>query len=316
MKDTLVRRDAGRPVAGVESLGAASSTYFVGGSWPATKLSVVQSPPVFGSAFGASWAPLVALYCEDEGAKVRVQRILRRYVDFVQARALPVLASVAPDVSCTVLVIRRGSAFEEADYPAALRRNHPLHPLVIVSATGHEARGFARSACNEVVVLCDLERTLGAAVGRACLSGFLERLAGGLEGDRRFPSRLRVSLALLCRVRPPIRSVKELAAQVGCEPRTLEHHWRAAVPRAHGLRLHDLMGWMLLLHASAARLGTTNWAVVGAELGVCPQTIARLGRSLASLTLHEIAAVGPRETLARFRTRALPALAPRGGCAF
>jgi len=251
---------------------------------------------------------VVALYCEEDRWRAQVQHVLRRHVDFLEARTLETLVQLGGMTSCSVLVIAR----HQSDYTAALRRRHPLHPLVLVSnVEGREATCLVRSPRDEVVLFREVDRGLGPAVSRASVSGVLEQLAIGIETEKRIAPLLRAALAFVYRARPPIRSIKELAAQVGCDPRTLEHHWRTAVPRADGLRLHDVLSWMLLLHASTARVRTANWSAVGADLGVCVQTIARLARALADLSLREVAALGLRGTLPLFTKRVLPALAVR-----
>jgi hypothetical protein len=254
------------------------------------------------------WNAVVAVYCDDEGVRQRVHRLLCRYVDFVDARTPQALVHLAGEVSCTVLVVSP----ESLDYPGAVRRRYPRHPMVIVKAdNGSDARWFGRSPCDDCVLLRDLDQELSPAVSRAYLTGVLEQMASAVETAKHVPPMLRAALALLYRARPPIRSVKELAVQVGCRPRTLEHHWRIAIPRAGGFRLHDLLGWMLLLHATTGRLNSTSWTAVAAELGVCSQTLARLGRTLADLSLREIAALGHRGTLPVFRRRVVPALVAR-----
>jgi len=268
--------------------------------------------PLAQGVLPAKWNTLVALYCEDEKTRPHVHRILRRHVEFVQAPTFEALAALVRDVSCSVLVIRRAVPVDEFAFPMALRTRHPLHPLVIVrDVSAQDARGLARSCRDEVVPLRNSERELGPAVIRACLAGALEQLASVIETHGEMRPRLRAALALACRARPPIRSVKELAAEVGCESRTLEHHWRTAVPRVRGLRLHDLLGWILILHASAARLEATSWTAASAELGVCPHTLARLTRILADLSLQEVAALGSRQTIFLFSQTVLPKLLGR-----
>jgi len=264
--------------------------------------------PRFAAITPAGSSAVVALYCEDERVRVRAHRSLGRYVDVVEAQTPQALVRVPSDSSCTVLVLGHGSL----NYAAAVRRSHPHQPLVIVNAEDcSEAHWLGRSPCDEIVRLCDLDQELGPAVSRACLGGVLAELASAIESDKRVPPTLRAALAVAYRARPPVRSVKELAAQVGCQPRTLEHHWRATIPCAGGFRLHDLLSWLLLLHATTGRLSAANWTVVAAELGVCLQTLARLGRTLAGLSLREIAALGHRGTLPLFRRRVVPALAAR-----
>jgi hypothetical protein len=261
-----------------------------------------------GAISATSWSAVVALFCVDEGVRLRVHRLLRRHVDVVEVRTPPALVRVASEASCTVLVVGR----ESPDYAAAVRRSQAHHPLVIVKADERsDAYGFGRSPYDEIVLLRDLDQELSRAVSRACLSGLLGQMASAVEADKRVPPMLRAALALAYRARPPLRAVKELAAQVGCQPRTLEHHWRTAVPGTGGFRLHDLLNWILLLHATTGRLTAASWTAVAAELGVCCQTLARLGRTLADLSLREIAALGHRGTFPLFKTRVVPALAPR-----
>lgn len=250
---------------------------------------------------------LVAIYCEDAGARAHVIQLLRRHVDLLEARSCSELFQLAGEASCTVLVIGRESPIDQVDDPVALRRGHPLHPVVVASAyDSPHAQRLVTSARDAVVLFRDFDKELMPAVSRACVGGVLEQMASAIESERHVPPTLRAAIALLYRAQPPIRSVKELAAQVGCEPRTLEHHWRRAV--RSGLRLHDLLGWVLLLHAATARLSTPNWIAVGAALGVGAQTLARLGRTLAHLSLREIAAFGHRKLLSLFRQCVLAAL--------
>lgn len=261
-----------------------------------------------GASSATGWSAVVALLCVDEGVRLRIHRLLRRHVDVVEAGTPPSLVRVASEASCTVLVVGR----ESPDYAAAVRRSHAHHPLVIVKADERsDAHGVGRSPYDEVVLLRDLDQELSRAVSRACLSGVLGQMASAIEADKRVPPMLRAALALAYRARPPLRAVKELAAQVGCQPRTLEHHWRKAVPGTGAFRLHDLLSWILLLHATTGRLTAASWTAVAAQLGVCSQTLARLGRTLADLSLREIAALGHRGTFPLFKRRVVPALAPR-----
>jgi hypothetical protein len=261
-----------------------------------------------GAAPATSANAVIALYCEDPGAKLRIQHFLQRHVNFVEATSPQSLIGLAQEASCTVVGVRRNSGVVPNDYLVVLRRLRPFHPLVIVTVDDRTAHCLTRAAGDEVVRLRDLERELGPAISRACLNDFLERLASNVEVVKALPATLRAALALVYRARPPIRSVKELAARICCQPRTLEHHWRSSVAR-RGLRLHDLLGWVLLLHATTERLKTVKWAAVAAQLGVSSQTLARLGKTLADLSLRELAVLGHRGTLPLFRQRVLATFA-------
>ena len=256
------------------------------------------------------WRAVVALYSQEGSVAAQVGRALRPYVDFIQATDVRALRNLANEVACSVLVDPRSGAVGELDCAAVLRRHHPFHPVVTISHTDViGVRGFCKAPRDEVILLRDLDRELGPAVSRACLAGILERLAQAVQVEKCVSPKLRFALCLACRARPPIRSVKELVAQVRCQPRTLQHHWRNAVSSVCVLRLHDFLAWLLLLHACAARLSAGNWVAVGAEVGVSVQTLARIARTLLCLSLRDLAAVGPGVAFPLFRrelVRAFP----------
>jgi uncharacterized RDD family membrane protein YckC len=79
---------------------------------------------------------------------------------------------------------------------------------------------------------------------------------------------------------------------MGRQTRTLERHWHDTVGPSRKFRIHDLLGWVLLMHATNDRLDTKSWKAVAAHLGIGSQTLSRLGRSLADHSLREIAVVG------------------------
>lgn len=96
---------------------------------------------------------------------------------------------------------------------------------------------------------------------------------------------------------------RDLPAAVGCDRRTLWHHWNAACPGP--LRLQDFLHWVLLMRALGGKTRDRSWATVAEEVGMHPDTLGRLARQLAGLGLRELDA-GRQATVADlFRTRVL-----------
>jgi len=246
--------------------------------------------------------PLVALYCENERLNGRVRRALCRDVLVLQAKSMKELEQFLNDSSCTVLVPRAGSVASPVPYVS-----HNSHPIVIVRDKDPGELRSGGKWLGEAVVARDLEKKLAPAVSRACTMSLLEDMATTVETDERLSPILRTAIAFVYRAQPPICSVKELATHLGCHTRTLERHWHEAVRPERHFRVHDLLGWVLLMHATSERLNARSWRAVAMHLGIGSQTLSRLGRSLADRSLREIAVLGHRAVTPLFtdRVRAL-----------
>lgn len=196
---------------------------------------------------------------------------------------------------------------------AALRARYPSRPAVLVTRWDPENSRHLKDVSVDEVVWCgEVERDLAAAVRRACSRGGEAALhhAAPLESAGHLPAVLRAALSHACRSEVPVRSVKQLAAAVGSDRRTLWYHWTRAAGLAPGLRLQDFLHWVLLLHALARKTADRPWAVVAGEVGIHACTLLRYARTLAGRTLPELAADVDGAS-ALFRERVLrPLVAP------
>jgi CheY-like chemotaxis protein len=114
------------------------------------------------------------------------------------------------------------------------------------------------------------------------------------------PPMLRLALmhALL---RPtPISSIKELAAEVGCERRTLPRSWELYFDVRSG-RLIDFLDWITLLYATSRKTSRRSWTLVSRDVGVTEDTLTRSVRRLVGLSLSELSVHGQPIVLAQFR---------------
>jgi hypothetical protein len=124
---------------------------------------------------------------------------------------------------------------------------------------------------------------------------------------RRLPAHEPIVDALACAfaASPPFRSVAELAAALGCNRRTLWRQWQVVTRPGVGLRLEDVLDWVLLLHAVGLRGARGNWAAVAAQLGVHPHTLVRTAARLTARPLRVLAGRHQVELVREFAARLL-----------
>lgn len=178
--------------------------------------------------------------------------------------------------------------------------------MVLVTRFAPEnARQLKDLALEEVVWLREAERELGPAVQRICTQGhdYPRCLAVPFQEAEHLPPAVRAALAYACRAQPPVRSVNQLAAAVGCDRRTLWLHWKQAVSPKSELRLQDVLHWVLLLRAVGRKTPDRPWAAVAGDIGVSPDTLGRWAKCLAGATLEELAGSGRETLLLRFHAR-------------
>jgi transposase-like protein len=115
----------------------------------------------------------------------------------------------------------------------------------------------------------------------------LSELEEATISSARFQRQLGNALRIALRADPPVRSVKELARDIGCHRTTLSKEWRTAARRNPSLpsRLEDLLSSILLVWALVLHRPDRPWAWVAARLGVHPQTLRRAMKRLAGVDL-------------------------------
>lgn len=228
------------------------------------------------------------------------------------------IESTAPLSRCSVVMIewlRKSDAFPQL---SAFKHRHPQHPVVLVTRWDPDnARRLKDVRVEEVVWNREIEEDLASAVHRVCSHdpNYLRCLADPLEQAEHLPATLRTALAYACRSDVPVRSVKQLAAAVGSNRRTLWYQWCKATGGASELRLQDFLHWTLLLRALGRKTPDRTWAAVADDVGVHAHTLWRFARQLAGRTLPELAGEGVPQVVQLFRGRVLELLL-RDGEAF
>jgi transposase-like protein len=248
---------------------------------------------------------LLVLYADDRSTLTRVSAALPPEPPAVLTDDWAQVERTLPDASCSVVLIEW--LHSSADMPRlrAFKSRHPTHPVILVTRWDPEnARRLKDVSVEEVVWLREVERELPGVVHRSCRRDFhfLRCLAVPFEEAEHLPPTLRGALAYACRSEVPVASVKQLAAAMGCDRRTLWHQWSRGVDGQSTLRLQDFLHWLLLVRAVGMKVPGQSWAQVAEELGVHPHTLGRLARQLTGRTLRETCEKGDEVPLL-FRER-------------
>ena len=253
---------------------------------------------------------MITAYCADSREHARLRAALRDERFLTVASSWAEFDAAAPAASWLLALLPR-VALHGVDTLrlGALRRQLPLHPLVVVTMKDADgARCLHGIPLDEVVWLHELEVELPAAARRAGARRFQQSLSELAAAAHHLPVRVREALMAAARSDPPVRSVSELASLLGCDRSTLWYHWRKVVMPASRLRPEDLVDWLLLLYAVAHKRPGRKWSAAAEEIGVHEHTLGRTARRLTGFTLGEIEQGHQPMVLHLFQTRVVGVL--------
>jgi hypothetical protein len=234
---------------------------------------------------------MLAVYVPEPRFRERIRRAVPSSSGHMQEQWEP-FERAAEAAECSVAVIPWLSSGEMERLRGFKTRN-PLHPVVLVTRGDMQnARQLKSVQVEEVIWVEEMDRELPDAVSRTCTLSHQRTFCVAMRDADYLPGCLGPALAHACTAEPPLRTVQKLAAVAGCDRRTLWQHWKG-VARGSELRLQDVLHWFLLLRAATLKTPGRSWAAVADELGMHPQTLGRISRQLAGLTLREVA--GPRQ---------------------
>lgn len=116
---------------------------------------------------------------------------------------------------------------------------------------------------------------------------------------------LRNAMETAVTARPPLRTVRAWAQQMGVDRRTLWAHWNAFRSSDSDLSPHDFLSWIQLLEGLSCINSSVeeDWASTAEQLRVSRQTLRRKSRRFCGSTLEELADEPPEEILRRFEDR-------------
>jgi hypothetical protein len=261
---------------------------------------------------------MLLVYSDPPQNLPRLRAALPEKEPVVVAEEWSEVESTAPMSRCSVVMIdwlRSSDAFARL---SAFKHRHPHHPVVLVTRWEPDnARRLKDVQVEEVVWHREIEQELAPSVHRACTHdpNYLRCLAVPFEEARHLPAALRAALVYACRSDVPIRSVKQLAASVGSNRRTLWYQWNKVTSGASDLRLQDFLHWTLLLRAVGRKTPDHTWAAVAEYVGVHAHTLGRFARQLTGRTLLDLASEGVPGMGQLFRARVMELLLG-GGEAF
>ncbi len=191
---------------------------------------------------------------------------------------------------------------------ADFRSRNPLHPVTLVTRGDMQnARQLKSVAVEEVVWLEEIDAELSGAVGRTCVLSHQRTFCETMGDADYLPGCLARALAIACTAEPPLHTVQKLARVAGCDRRILWQQWKEAMDGSP-LRLQDALHWFLLLRAAGRKTPGRPWSAVAEDLGVHPQTLGRLSRQLAGLSLTDLAGTGQGDLVDRFEADVLGGL--------
>lgn len=220
-----------------------------------------------------------------------------------------VFERAAARVECAIAVMRwleRDAAFERLCTWRAVSRACPV--LLVTTKDADNLRALRHLEVEELLWIDDAGEQFAAAVARAREHGFLRRTAGCIDRAEHLSPVLRAALAHAFRAQRPPRTVEELGRILDRNRRTLWYHWNEAVNPDAGVRLIDVLQWLLVLHAANRRAAGWKWTRVADDLGVCQQTLWSTARRLLGVDRRQLSELGPGWVQERFAREVLPVL--------
>jgi hypothetical protein len=249
---------------------------------------------------------MLALYIPETRYRTRIQRA-------VNAKKAAVAdewnqferAALAAECS-VVLFLWLGTP--ELHRLVAFKTRNPLHPVILVTRGDRDnARQLKAVQVEEVIWVEEIDSELHGAVGRTCVLSHQRSFCEAMRDADYLSSCLRHALTLACSAEPPLRTVQKLAKVAGCDRRTLWQQWKAAMDGSP-LRLQDVLHWFLILRAAGMKRPGIPWNQVAEALGMHAQTLGRLSRQLAGVSLTGLGGTQQGELVNRFERDVLGTL--------
>jgi hypothetical protein len=138
----------------------------------------------------------------------------------------------------------------------------------------------------DVVWSHDIEACLPTAVMTARATGIRTLVRQAAAQDRRLSPVTRRAIVAATASTQPLRRVADLAVSIGHARSTLWRAWSGDTDG--GLRIEDLLDWLLLVEAMSRKQPDTPWAAIADGLGIHEHTLARIAQRLLGLRLREL----------------------------
>ena len=220
------------------------------------------------------------------------RRCLPLDVPVMATSSWPMTRAAAAVAECVVVVALDRSGAEHFDVRralAALRAEHPSLAIVCAAEGAALRRALAGDGtASELVRAADGPLALRAGVESARTLALLARSASRVREARALGGALSAALVHLLTRDPPPPTVNALSEATGVHRRTLWYQWVRRA-RGAGVRLEDVVSWVILLRACVRRARGTPWTAAARELGVDRKTLARLAARYGVAPLPDLA---------------------------
>lgn len=227
---------------------------------------------------------MLAVYSEDPPL---ARRVARRLEDHGRPELFEEWTRLLANVSRAdhVVVAAPEAGADLLARMEALKQREPAVPFVLVTRRDPESLRHLKNVVIEEVLWTDeLDDELALALRRADGDRRLRRIDARLRDATHLSPTLVAALGRAALRRPPLTSVRDLAAEVDRDRRTLWHHWKESFrAESSDLTPKGFLDWILVLRARAARTDDRSWGAVAGELGVHTRTLRRVaGRRLGA----------------------------------
>ncbi|MEP6690060.1 MAG: hypothetical protein ABJD07_02825 [Gemmatimonadaceae bacterium] len=255
--------------------------------------STTRKPPRW--LDGADGPRTITVYAATAPRLQSLRRQLPLRVSVVPTTSLELFSLATPAADCAVVSGPSPSVRAFAEAVSALRDASRELPIVIVptdDATEPDAAetGDASAArwCRVLPLAwnCSDDTLLWAAIQGSATLAALRVFDASLRAATHLRPPLRDALLLASGGLEPVVSVGELAAALQTRRRVLWRGWRSTEALA-GVRLDDVIDWLLVLRAGVAHARGVSWTGVAETLGVDRHTLARAHRRLVGLPLAD-----------------------------
>ena len=192
----------------------------------------------------------------------------------------------------------------------ALRSRFPLAPLFLLTSSDKEnARALGGVMVDAVGWLEEVGPGLVPQIEAFTSLRRMRVLAQLIERHSVLPLALRHALTASCLMEHPPRSVSELAQLAGLTRGALWKQWRGLSSKQEsGVRLEDMVDWLLVLRAVTRRRRDDSWSEVSRQLSMRPASLGRLVRRVTGLGLRYIDRAGDAAIWKQFELQVLPVL--------
>lgn len=243
----------------------------------------------------------VACHCIDRASYSRLADIASiERVDLRRFERWESFRSNAIDHSAFIIVDEVASKRQKISRMRKFRSEVPFKPVILLTAWEEtNVASIARIGFDEVIWLHRIEDRLQPVLRDIRTLGILGDVLSWIRSSEQSPV-LNHALEVLLTGESSILSVEDLARRAGRSARTIQRHW-ATSRFKDGMRLKELIDWVLLLKAHGRKTQAVTWQSVEQDLGLSSGRLRRITLRLTNQTPDELWLIKSGELVEKFR---------------